>query len=147
LNNNQDFSKAKWRGGAAPENRSEARARVRNGKPPAPASTADLRRLWRAHHLAFARACEDLEREAGAMAVLGDPGPPTVKPPPFPEALRGLRCGARTRRGTPCKRGDLFLSGRCALHGGKSTGPTTDEGRARARANLALRWAARKPMA
>jgi hypothetical protein len=45
-----------------------------------------------------------------------------------------IKCGARTRRGTPCqckairtKRGAL----RCRLHGGLSTGPRTPEGRAR----------------
>jgi len=42
---------------------------------------------------------------------------------PFPEACRDLRCGARTRAGTPCKRRDLYASGRCRLHGGPSTGP------------------------
>ena len=29
-------------------------------------------------------------------------------------------CGARTRAGTPCRRYDLYESGRCALHGGLS---------------------------
>lgn len=42
---------------------------------------------------------------------------------PFPEACRDLRCGAKTRAGTPCKRRDLYASGRCRLHGGLSTGP------------------------
>ena len=45
------------------------------------------------------------------------------------------RCGARTRRGTPCKRVAL-PSGRCPNHGGLSTGPKTPEGRRRALANL-----------
>jgi hypothetical protein len=44
------------------------------------------------------------------------------------------RCGARTRRtGCPC-RAPAMRNGRCRLHGGKSTGPRTDEGRARIRA-------------
>src|SRR5690242_20269817 len=46
------------------------------------------------------------------------------------------RCGAKTRRGTPCQRakernpvtGSLK---RCRLHGGLSSGPKTAEGRAR----------------
>lgn len=42
---------------------------------------------------------------------------------PFPEECRDLRCGAKTRTGTPCKRRDLYASGRCRLHGGLSTGP------------------------
>jgi hypothetical protein len=44
------------------------------------------------------------------------------------------RCGARTRRtGCPC-RAPAMRNGRCRLHGGKSTGPRTEEGRARIRA-------------
>lgn len=42
---------------------------------------------------------------------------------PFPEECRDLRCGAKTRAETPCKRRDLYASGRCRLHGGLSTGP------------------------
>jgi hypothetical protein len=56
--------------------------------------------------------------------------------PVFPDELRGLPCGARTRRGKPCKRTDLHRNGRCKFHGGMSTGPKTPEGRARSLANL-----------
>jgi hypothetical protein len=42
------------------------------------------------------------------------------------------RCGARTRRQTPC-RGPAMSNGRCRLHGGSSTGPRTPEGLARSR--------------
>lgn len=45
------------------------------------------------------------------------------------------RCGAKTRRGTPCKRKGL-KSGRCPNHGGLSTGAKTPEGKLRALANL-----------
>jgi hypothetical protein len=38
-----------------------------------------------------------------------------------------LRCGAKTRRGTAC-RCPAMRNGRCRLHGGRSTGPTTWEG-------------------
>jgi hypothetical protein len=46
------------------------------------------------------------------------------------------RCGARTRRGTPCKlpaekNPKTGLRKRCRLHGGLSTGPVTSEGRRR----------------
>jgi hypothetical protein len=41
------------------------------------------------------------------------------------------RCGARTRRGTPCQKPPLDGKTRCRLHGGLSTGPRTAEGRAR----------------
>lgn len=53
-------------------------------------------------------------------------------------------CGATTRRGTPCqckaietKRG----AWRCKLHGGKSTGPTSPEGRGRLAAAARARHA------
>ena len=43
------------------------------------------------------------------------------------------RCGARSKRtGKPC-RGAAMPNGRCKLHGGKSTGPRTSEGRERSR--------------
>ena len=44
-----------------------------------------------------------------------------------------LRCGAKTRRGTPC-RSAAMKNGRCRMHGGKSTGAKTPEGIARIRA-------------
>jgi len=37
------------------------------------------------------------------------------------------RCGAKTRRGTPCQCGAM-PNGRCRLHGGFSTGPKTAAG-------------------
>ena len=40
----------------------------------------------------------------------------------------GKRCGAKTRRGTECQRPAYKRSGRCGLHGGKSTGAKTYEG-------------------
>ena len=42
----------------------------------------------------------------------------------------GQRCGAKTRRGTPCQRPANKQNGRCRLHGGASTGPRTEQGRA-----------------
>lgn len=54
--------------------------------------------------------------------------------------MRTLSCGARTRAGQPCRRTDLAENGRCSFHGGASTGPKTQAGKDRARANLALRW-------
>jgi hypothetical protein len=36
-------------------------------------------------------------------------------------------CGAKTRRGTPCKC-RAMRNGRCRLHGGLSTGPKTRDG-------------------
>jgi hypothetical protein len=45
--------------------------------------------------------------------------------------LRNRHCGAKTRAGHPCRRKGLGRGGRCANHGGSSTGPRTTEGRAR----------------
>jgi len=42
------------------------------------------------------------------------------------------RCEARTRKGTPC-RAPAMANGRCRMHGGKSTGPRTQEGLERSR--------------
>jgi hypothetical protein len=42
------------------------------------------------------------------------------------------RCGARTRRGTPCA-GPAMHNGRCRMHGGMSTGPRTAAGLDRSR--------------
>ena len=42
-------------------------------------------------------------------------------------ANKSTRCGAKTRRKTPCL-GPAMPNGRCRLHGGKSTGPRTPEG-------------------
>ena len=40
-------------------------------------------------------------------------------------------CGAKTRRGTPCRCLPVEGRTRCRFHGGLSTGPRTAEGRAR----------------
>jgi hypothetical protein len=56
--------------------------------------------------------------------------------------LRSKPCGARTRSGHPCRRKGLGKGGRCANHGGMSTGPRTPEGCARLSALLKARWAA-----
>ena len=44
---------------------------------------------------------------------------------------QGIRCEARTRRGTTCQRPARLPVGRCKLHGGASTGPRTKDGLAR----------------
>jgi hypothetical protein len=43
------------------------------------------------------------------------------------------RCGARNRAGAAC-RAPAMANGRCRSHGGKSTGPRTEQGMARLRA-------------
>lgn len=84
-------------------------------------------------------------------ATQGRHGPAPVEPeapqyPPLPDDLRGLTCGARTRAGTPCKRTDIYESGRCRFHGGLSTGPRTVEGKRRAARNGKLPKRKAKPM-
>lgn len=51
------------------------------------------------------------------------------------------RCGARTRKGTPCQR-QALKNGRCPNHGGLSTGPNSSDGRARIAAAQRARWQA-----
>jgi hypothetical protein len=55
--------------------------------------------------------------------------------PKKPRKSRG-KCGAKTRKGTPCnappvwdKVADKAKNGRCKLHGGLSTGARTEAGR------------------
>ncbi|MDD2728683.1 HGGxSTG domain-containing protein [Malikia sp.] len=74
------------------------------------------RKLWRDYWRGWYAA-----RDAGTTAGY----------PPLPDVLRGLACGAKTRAGTPCKLTGIYSNGRCKLHGGLSTGPTTPEGRAK----------------
>ena len=66
------------------------------------------------------------------------------------------RCGAKTRKGTPCGSAAM-KNGRCRMHGGASTGPRTAEGIERIRkartkhgrysaASIAQRRAARQAL-
>jgi hypothetical protein len=48
-------------------------------------------------------------------------------------ATSAIRCGAKTRRGTPCQSPAIRERRRCRLHGGLSTGPKSPEGRERIR--------------
>jgi hypothetical protein len=45
---------------------------------------------------------------------------------------RVARCGAKTRRASPCQ-APAMQNGRCRMHGGLSTGPRTAEGLERSR--------------
>jgi hypothetical protein len=78
---------------------------------------------------AFAALLQTLPQERRALRAKR----PT--PPPYPEQCWGLTCGATTRHRTPCQRRDLGAGARCKLHGGRSTGPQTAEGRRRASLN------------
>lgn len=112
-----------------------------------------LRRLWKAFFAASEvvyRAWDDAE-ERDARNVIVNPHSlkvlhrptPRLALPPFPDELRGLTCGAKTRKGTPCKRIDLNKGARCKLHGGMSTGPKSSAGMARALENLRKRHSVR----
>jgi DNA-binding XRE family transcriptional regulator len=50
------------------------------------------------------------------------------------------RCGARTRRGTPCAAKAIPGKHRCKHHGGMSTGPRSQQGRERIAAAQRKRW-------
>ena len=54
-----------------------------------------------------------------------------IKPWLYGPNWQGQRCEARTRKGTLCQRPGNKINGRCKLHGGRSTGPTTEDGTAR----------------
>ena len=83
--------------------------------------SARLHRLWVAHfrkkHREWDR-YEVLNEMYDALDWRQRRLMPELQPPslPFPEELRNMRCDARTRAGTPCKRKDLWGSGRCKLH-------------------------------
>ena len=92
---------------------------------------AERERVMAAHHKREAR-----RFNRTSMFTWKPLPPPDLPPPPdYPDECRGVTCGAKTRAGTPCKRVDLYGSGRCPLHGGLSTGPTTPEGKARSASN------------
>lgn len=50
------------------------------------------------------------------------------------------RCGAKTRKGTPCRAKPLPGKRRCKFHGGMSTGPKTPEGKAQISKSQRKRW-------
>lgn len=68
------------------------------------------------------------------VKIIPAPDPPEF--PPYPEVIKGLTCGAKTRKGTPCKLpADVWGRGRCKFHGGMSTGPKTAEGKQKSAEN------------
>lgn len=100
---------------------------MEHGKSKAQLSTMGLRKLFRAYH-------EARKAAFNAWVAAGyEPSWPVL--PMQPEVLRGLACGATTRAGTPCTRINLYINGRCKLHGGLSTGPTSKAGKKKASLN------------
>lgn len=115
---------------------------------PRPAPTpADLRQ-WHGRYAATIGAARHYEAKAAALGA--SPLARVFVSLAFhartkAAALRALmtaprprgRCGAGCRDGHPCGAPANGRGGRCKLHGGKSTGPRTVEGKARALAALA----------
>lgn len=56
-------------------------------------------------------------------------------------AMRRVRCNAKTRKGTPCRMKSEPGKMRCKFHGGMSTGARTPEGLERIREAQRRRWA------
>ncbi len=61
-----------------------------------------------------------------------------------PRSKQRVICGAKTRKGVPCRAKSEPGRRRCKFHGGKSTGPKTPEGRQRIAEAQRHRWAAWK---
>lgn len=57
-------------------------------------------------------------------------------------ANRRVKCGAKTRKGSPCRLSSEPGKRRCKFHGGRSTGPRTAEGKARIAEAQRKRWQA-----
>lgn len=89
---------------------------------------------------AQARMSPDAERSARAQESGTPPGISARIAGAHPranESGRRVTCGARRHRdGQPCQAKSEPGKRRCRFHGGRSTGPKTDAGKARALANL-----------
>jgi hypothetical protein len=137
-----EFSVAQARACALVGFRSERHAWNGNDMAKSIDQDARLRGVWREH---FERCAQLSQAYHAASDRFIESGGATARPrqpqyPAFPDECRGMPCGARTRRGTPCKRTDLEINGRCKFHGGRSRGPTSIAGKAASIANLSRRW-------
>lgn len=86
---------------------------------------------------ARARARHGVKRVLSCLAVLARG---KTRPAVVAGRNSSSPCGARTRTGAPCRRTGLG-NGRCANHGGLSSGPKTAEGRRRISEVQYKRWA------
>ncbi|HKM65515.1 MAG TPA: HGGxSTG domain-containing protein [Acidisphaera sp.] len=86
---------------------------------------------------AQARAGEGSESGLEPGSVTEPSKGPLASEPRWKTALRAAnaapRCGATRKRGGGACRGAAMANGRCRLHGGKSTGPSTADGLERCR--------------
>ncbi|MFT5709325.1 MAG: hypothetical protein ACI8QT_000011 [Halioglobus sp.] len=78
--------------------------------------TPELRKMLKAHSKAHRQAGEQWQAVGYARGYM-------VSAPPFPEECREMRCGAKTRAGTPCKNLSIYDNGRCMFHGGHQPAP------------------------
>ena len=90
-------------------------------------STKEQRKRFKAH-------CKEHDKVFKEWMIRGNCYPPPIYPE-MPEDLKDLRCGAKTRAGTPCKLNSIYSNGRCKFHGGLSTGARTKEGKAKVAKN------------
>lgn len=88
----------------------------------------EKRKLHRQHYEEFSRLHAQYEAEGTDYRQR--------EYPPYPDEIRGLTCGAKSKRtGNPCKQLALFFNGRCKFHGGASTGPRTKAGKRKSARN------------
>lgn len=85
----------------------------------------------------YLRAMKQHRREVEKAEAAGlswpDPGYPRG---PDLRLFAGLVCGAKGKRtGKPCPLTGIHENGRCRWHGGMSTGPTSEQGKARSATN------------
>jgi hypothetical protein len=71
---------------------------------------------------------------AASVVAPGLPRAPTATRRGNPDLALAPRCGARTRAGCPFRAPAIHDKSRCRMHGGRSTGPRTEDGMARMRA-------------
>lgn len=101
------------------------------------------------HAVQYHEAKERLDWSGWALQQMGaalEARQREVKPiyPVIIRAGQRVACGAKTRKGTPCRCKSEPGRRRCKFHGGMSTGPKTPEGRERIAQAQRRRWAALK---
>lgn len=86
-------------------------------------------------------AAQDRAREASLMAQVAAWEARDAQRREALQARVRVRCGAKTRKGTPCRAKSEPGKQRCKFHGGMSTGARTPEGLERVREAMRRRWA------
>jgi hypothetical protein len=120
---------------------------IAGGPPPGSGIAIEAWHSWHRHGFVccpaskLRRACRDHQCRMGAdcleLRALGLSGSRL----PLPQKQRPA-CGAQNRQGKPCSVKVEPGKRRCRFHGGLSTGPKSEEGRARIAEAQRRRWAA-----